>query len=166
MLSLDRNLVTVLSSSGEQISQWRWNNAPALTCGWSDTEDPVFVLEDGTVLVYSMFGIFKSTFSMGQEAKDIKILSAKIYPSYHGTGVAVLTTTHRFFVVSSITEPRLMKFYDCGELSSPHGWCPLHYDRQSRLMVGRGADVVMLSDSDMSVLEVELQSPGHSGKVV
>ena len=35
------------------------------------------MLEDGTVLIYSMFGTFKSSFSMGQEAKDIKILGAR-----------------------------------------------------------------------------------------
>jgi hypothetical protein len=45
--------------------------------GWSEEEEPVFVLEDGTVLIYSMFGIFKTSFSMGQEAKDIKILGAR-----------------------------------------------------------------------------------------
>jgi hypothetical protein len=49
--------------------------------GWSEEEEPVFVLEDGTVLIYSMFGIFKTSFSMGQEAKDIKILGAR-YNSY------------------------------------------------------------------------------------
>jgi hypothetical protein len=45
--------------------------------GWSEEEEPLFVLEDGTVLIYSMFGIFKTSFSMGQEAKDIKILGAR-----------------------------------------------------------------------------------------
>ena len=45
--------------------------------GWSDEEEPVFVLEDGTVLIYTLFGIFKTSFSMGQEAKDMKILNAR-----------------------------------------------------------------------------------------
>ena len=55
-----------------------------------------------------------------------------------------------------------MKFYDCGELSSPGAWCPLSYDKQSRLAVAlsRGSEIVLISDSDMSVLEVEIQSPG------
>ena len=45
--------------------------------GLTEEEEPIFVLEDGTVLIYSLFGTFKSSFSMGQEAKDMKILSAR-----------------------------------------------------------------------------------------
>jgi len=169
VLVYDKTLVTIFTCSGVQISQWKWKNGSALEAGWSQAEEPVFVLEDGTVLIYSMFGIFKSSLSMGDDAKDHKILSAKIYPSYQGTGVAILTTTHRFYVVSNITDPRLMK-YECGELSSPRAWCPLNYDKQSRLAVAlaEGNRVVLLSDSVMSVLEVEIQEPGvqSSGKVV
>ena len=81
VISLDRGTVTIFTSSGEQISAWKWNYAPALAEGWSDIEEALFVFEDGTVLIYFMFGIFKTTFSMGQEAKDNKILSAKISPT-------------------------------------------------------------------------------------
>jgi len=167
IISLDKGVVTIFTSSGEQISAWKWNNSAAVAAGWSDTEEALFVLEDGTVLIYSMFGIFKSTFSMGQEAKDIKILSAKIFSSHSGTGVAVLTTTHRFYLVSSTTEPRVRKLYDCGELPAPGGWTPLAYDRQSKLVVGRGNEVLLLSHNDMSVLELQLDPANNStAKVV
>jgi len=167
VISLDRGVVTIFTSSGEQVSAWKWNNSPAVAAGWSDLEEALFVLEDGTVLIYTMFGMFKSTFSMGQEAKDIKILSAKIFPSHSGTGVAVLTTTHRFYLVSSTTEPRVRKLYDCGELPAPGGWTPLAYDRQSKLVVGRGNELVLLSHNDMSVLELQPDpSTGSQAKVV
>ena len=159
VLVLDQGVLTVFTSSGEQISQWRWNNARPVTAGWSEVQEAVFVLEDGTVLIYSMFGIFQSSFSMGQEAKDIKILSAQIYPSQVGTGVTVLTTTQRFYSVSSLTEPRLRKLYDCGEVSS---WCPVCSDKAGRLVVGRGGQLLLLSVNDMSVLELDLPP----GKVV
>jgi len=155
VISLDRGVVTIFTSSGEQISAWKWNNAPAVAAGWSDLEEALFVLEDGTVLIYSMFGLFKSTFSMGQEAKDIKILGAKIFPSHSGTGVAVLTTTHRFYLVSSTQEPRVRKLYDCGELPAPGAWSPLAGDRQCRLVVGRGSQLVLLSHNELAELEVE-----------
>ena len=95
MLAYDKSKVTILTCSGVEISYWKWKNATALAAGWSQEEEPVFVLEDGTILIYSMFGIFKHQINMGDDAKDHKILSAKIYPSYQGTGVAILTTTHR-----------------------------------------------------------------------
>ena len=56
--------------------------------GLTDEEDPIFVLEDGTVLIYSLFGTFKTSFSMGQDAKDMKILAARysVSVSLHGPG--------------------------------------------------------------------------------
>lgn len=157
VLSLDRQTVTVLTSSGEQLSVWKWNNPPAVAAGWSDTEEPLFVLEDGTVLIYSMFGVFKSSFTMGQEAKNVKILSARIFSSVGGTGVAILTTIHRFYVVNSVVEPRVRQLYDCGELTCPTtGWIPVTTDRQTKLLVGRGKELVILSYNEMTVLELEL----------
>ena len=128
-----------------------------LTAGWSDdTEDVVFVMNDGQVHLYSMFGIFKSTFSMGQEAKDVKLKSAKIFPSLKGTGVAVLTTQNNFYVVQNTLEPRCRKLPmpDCG-VSDPNSWCPLARDRQERLLVAgdKGEGIVLLSLTDKTVLE-------------
>jgi hypothetical protein len=166
VLALDRQTVLVHSSSGEQISAWKWNNPPAVAAGWSDQEEPLFVLEDGTVLVYSMFGVFKSSFTMGQEAKNVKILGAKIFPSHSGTGIAVLTTIHRFYVVTSVAEPRVRALYDCGELTCPRtAWAPIAHDRQSKLVVGRGAEVLLLSHNDMSVLELDLPPGGKVERV-
>ena len=96
MVSLDRGTVTILSSSGEQISAWRWNNKKAVAAGWSDKEEVLFVLEEGIVVIYSMFGILQSSFTMGQEAQDVKLLTGRVFPTHSGTGVAVLTSTHRY----------------------------------------------------------------------
>jgi vacuolar protein sorting-associated protein 16 len=41
---------------------------------------------------------------MGQEAKDTNITQARIFPSTSGTGLAVMTTNHRIFLVNSIKE--------------------------------------------------------------
>ena len=96
VLSLDRGSVTILSSSGEQISTWRWNNKRAVAAGWSDKQEALFVLEEGIVVVYSMFGILQSSFTMGQEAQDVKLLTGRVFQTHSGTGVAVLTSTHRY----------------------------------------------------------------------
>lgn len=96
VLSLDRGTVTILSSSGEQISAWRWNNKKAVAAGWSDKEEVLFVLEEGIVVIYSMFGILQSSFTMGQEAQDVKLLTGRVFSTHSGTGVAVLTSTHRY----------------------------------------------------------------------
>lgn len=42
----------------------------------------------------------------GQEAKDTKVIDAKIFASNSGTGVAVMTTNFRIFLINSIKEPK------------------------------------------------------------
>ena len=44
-----------------------------------------------------------------QEAKEVKVLECKIFSSYAGTGIAVLTATHRICVVNSVDDPRIRR---------------------------------------------------------
>ena len=95
------NIVQVFRASGSEISHFRWRNAAVVDAGWSHTEELVFVVEDGTVLTYNIFGEFIGTVSMGQEAKDVRIKDARVFRTgefgMDSTGVAVFTTSHRLF---------------------------------------------------------------------
>jgi hypothetical protein len=44
-----------------------------------------------------------------QEAKDTKVIEAKIFTSLNGTGVAVLTSSYRIFLVNSVKEPKVRR---------------------------------------------------------
>jgi hypothetical protein len=44
-----------------------------------------------------------------QEAKDTKLIEAKIFTSLNGTGVAVLTSSYRIFLVNSVREPKVRR---------------------------------------------------------
>lgn len=44
---------------------------------------------------------------MGQEAKDTKIIDARIFRSSSGTGVAVMTSNFRVFLINNFKEPRI-----------------------------------------------------------
>jgi Vps16, N-terminal region len=44
----------------------QWNSGNLLHMGWSNVEDLLCIQDDGTVLVYDLFGSFKRQFSMGQ----------------------------------------------------------------------------------------------------
>lgn len=65
------------------------------------------VQDDGLVIIYNMFGQYQHTFGMGQEAKDTKVIDAKIFPSSSGTGVAVMTSNFRIFLINSIKDPKI-----------------------------------------------------------
>lgn len=75
--------------------------------GWTDTEELLCVQDDGVVLIYSMFGQYQHKFSMGQEANDTKVIDAKIYATTQGTGVAVMTTNFRIFIVNNYKDPKV-----------------------------------------------------------
>lgn len=64
------------------------------------------------VSIYDMFGVFQSSFQMGQEAKEMKIIDTTTFASSTGTGLVVLTTNYRFFVVNNVKEPRIRRFPD------------------------------------------------------
>lgn len=74
--------------------------------GWSENEELICVQDDGLVLIYTMFGIYQHTFSMGQEAKDTKVIDAKVFSSASGTGIAVMTKNFRLFLVNSVKDPK------------------------------------------------------------
>ena len=111
-------------------------------------------MEDGNVLIYSIFGeLIKST-SMGQEAKDVKVRDAKIFHSKYSTGVAVLTVTNRFFVVNNLKEPKVRRFFDA-ELPQPGlsdpptwPWTILALDRHARIfcMASNDLQIITLSE--------------------
>lgn len=75
--------------------------------GWTDSEELLCVQDDGVVLIYNMFGQYQHKFSMGQEANDAKVIDAKIYATIQGTGVAVMTTHFRIFIVNNYKDPKV-----------------------------------------------------------
>lgn len=46
------------------ISQWK--SGPLVQLGWTVTDELLCIQEDGSVLIYDLFGSFKRHFSMGQ----------------------------------------------------------------------------------------------------
>lgn len=99
--------ILVFSSSGNLLSKINWNSGVLLTMGWSDSEELLCIQEDGLVLIYNIFGQYQHKFSMGQEAKDTKVIDARIYPTTQGTGIAIMTTHFRIFIVNNYKDPKV-----------------------------------------------------------
>lgn len=89
------------------------------------------------VLIYDMFGTYQHTFSMGnvslkcefiycklislylllfffyfKAAKDTKVIDAKFFTTSNSTGIAVLTSTNRIFLVNNTSEPKVRPITD------------------------------------------------------
>ncbi|RUS71261.1 hypothetical protein EGW08_020975 [Elysia chlorotica] len=138
-------VVSVYNAAGRLQSQMRWNSGNVITMGWSSTEELLCIQEDGVVLVYDMFLTFKRTFSMGQEAKDVKIIDAKVFSSFQGTGIAVITTSLRIFVVSNVDSPRIVRLAEVPGLNEPPScWSIVVTDRQARALVALGSNLFLV----------------------
>lgn len=155
-------IITVFTAAGKQISQMRWNSGSIHKMGWSHTEDLLFVQDDGVVLVYDMFLTFKKTFGMGQEAKDVKVIDCKIFSSYQGTGIAVLTSTYRVFIINSVDDPRIRRLAEVPGLSSaPSSWAVINLDRQSRALIAKGSELCLIDQGG----QYQVQTPDVSTEV-
>ena len=156
--------VTICAASGVQISSWRWKTAgKIMTCNWTLNQDLVFVIEDGTVLLFSIYGELLKTTSMGQEAKDIKIRDAQVFYSKYSTGVAILTTSNRFFVVNNIDEPRIRRLYDVEwpQIVKPSPnpptwpWKVLASERQARILLVFQKELMIVSLSEVNICPLD-----------
>ena len=113
ILIIHENLISIHAASGVEISRWKWRTGgKIITVGWSREQELVFVIEDGTVIIYTIYGELIKTTSMGQDAKDVKIRDAQVFHSNFSTGVTALTTSNRFFVVNNLKEPRVRRLFD------------------------------------------------------
>lgn len=75
--------------------------------GWSNDEKLICVQDDGMVVIHDMFGKYLHTFAISQKIQDVKIVDAKIFISCQNkTGIAVMTTNFKIFVVNNIEEPK------------------------------------------------------------
>ncbi|XP_066266739.1 vacuolar protein sorting-associated protein 16 homolog isoform X3 [Branchiostoma lanceolatum] len=140
-----RPVIYIYTSSGREISSIRWNSGHVIHLGWSCSEELLCVQEDGSVLVYDIFGQFKRTFSMGTEAKEMKVRDCRIFNSHQGTGLAVMTSTYRIFMVNNVDEPRIRRMADVPGLDAPpSSWVVISQDRQSRVLLARENDLYLL----------------------
>ncbi|CAH1775290.1 unnamed protein product [Owenia fusiformis] len=138
-------IIYIYSASGIELSAIRWNSGHVIAMGWSVTEDLLCIQDDGVVLVYDIFGTFKRTFSMGQEAKDTKVIECKIFNSFNGTGIAVVTSTYRIFIINNVDDPRIRRLAEVPGLNKPpSSWAIINHERQSRALVAKDAELYLV----------------------
>lgn len=153
-------ILYVYNAAGKEISHMRWSSGNLLQIGWTCSEDLLCVQDDGVVLIYDLFCNFKKTFGMGEEAKAVKVKDCRIFQGVHGTGVAILTNSHRIFLVSNVDDPRIRRFAEIpGYQPSITSWATINIDRQTKVIVASGTELTMLDNGGQSVT---LPFPPHN----
>uniref|UniRef100_A0A4W3IJR3 Vacuolar protein sorting-associated protein 16 homolog n=1 Tax=Callorhinchus milii TaxID=7868 RepID=A0A4W3IJR3_CALMI len=143
-----RPVLEIYSSSGALITSFPWKSGLVVHIGWTASEDLLFIQDDGTVLIYDIFGTFKRHFSMGNEVLQNRVVEAKVFHSVYGSGVAILTGAFRFTCATNIDDLKLRRLPEIpGLQDSPTCWVVLMQDRQTRIILANGKDLYILDNA-------------------
>ncbi|KAK2721626.1 hypothetical protein QYM36_003806 [Artemia franciscana] len=154
--SPSKQIILIYSCSGIRISSIVWSSGQFLTCGWSENEELVCIQNDGTVHVYNLYGEKIRSFGLGKDAKDSKIIEARIYRSPAGTGVVVLTTLYRFYAMTNIEVGTLKRLPDVPGLTSlPSCWSAFANDDSQKtvVFVANNKDIFLLNPSETATFQ-------------
>lgn len=140
-----RPQLEIYSSSGVTMASFPWKSGVVRQLGWTVCDDLLCIQEDGTVLIYDLFGSFKRHFSMGNEVGQSQVVEAKVFHSPYGTGVAIVTGASRFTLATNIDDLKLRRLPEVpGLQGAPTCWAVLTQDRQSKVLVANGGDLFIL----------------------
>lgn len=161
-----RPQLEIYSSSGLTLASFPWKSGEVKQLGWTVSDDLLCVQEDGTVLVYDVFGAFKRHFSMGHEVSQSRVLETKIFHSPYGTGVAILTGASRFILASNIEDVKPRRLAELlGLQGAPTCWAVLSQDRQSKVLVSNGSNLYILDNATCTSVTPPGLSPQASSVV-
>lgn len=140
--------ICIYSASGEFLSSIPLTK-PVIHVGWSVMEDLLCIEDDGSVLKYDMFGNHQHTFSICDEAKVTKVIEAKVFNCAGGTGVAILTSAYRFFLVNSVKDPKTRPMPEIPGLNAPpSSWVVISEDRHTKILVAKERELYTLSHNE------------------
>lgn len=148
--------IIIFSSSGKFISSRKWDSGKLIHLAWSSSEDLLCIQEDGMVLVYDIFGNLQDTFSLGQEAKDTKVIECKVFSSYkHFTGIAVFTGSYRIFYINNTKDPRIKLLPEIPGLDTPpSSWTVICDNGKIIFLVAKDNHLFMIDSKERKWIEL------------
>ncbi|XP_076026833.1 vacuolar protein sorting-associated protein 16 homolog [Genypterus blacodes] len=161
-----RPQLEIYSASGVSMSSFPWKSGPVVQLGWTVCDELLCIQEDGTVLIYDLFGSFKRHFSMGQEVVQSQVLEAKVFHSPYGTGVAIVTGSSRFTLATNIDDLKLRRLPEVpGLQGAPSCWAVITQDRQTKVLLANGLDLFILDNTSCTAVCPPGLSP-QAGRIV
>uniref|UniRef100_A0A182N0B3 Vacuolar protein sorting-associated protein 16 homolog n=1 Tax=Anopheles dirus TaxID=7168 RepID=A0A182N0B3_9DIPT len=142
-----RPIIRVFNCVGKLISSINWDCGNLVTLGWSDAEELIGVQDDGTIFIHDMFGNFVHKFSVGKDVTDVA--AAKIFTSASGTGVAVLTSGFKIYVLNNIKDPKSRPLSELLNLSSSLTcWEMVCRERTTSCLLAVGNEITLVRHGD------------------
>uniref|UniRef100_A0A182LTD4 Vacuolar protein sorting-associated protein 16 homolog n=1 Tax=Anopheles culicifacies TaxID=139723 RepID=A0A182LTD4_9DIPT len=142
-----RPIIRVFNCVGKLISTINWDCGNLVTLGWSDSEELIGVQDDGTIFIHDMFGNFVHKFSVGKDVTDVA--DAKIFTSASGTGVAVMTSGFKIYILNNIKDPKSRPLSELLNLSSSLTcWEMVCKDRTTSCLLAVGNEITIVRHGD------------------
>uniref|UniRef100_A0A3Q0T1W0 Vacuolar protein sorting-associated protein 16 homolog n=1 Tax=Amphilophus citrinellus TaxID=61819 RepID=A0A3Q0T1W0_AMPCI len=157
-----RPRLEIYSASGVAIASFP--SGPVVHLGWTVCDELLCIQEDGTVLIYDLFGSFKRHFSM-QEVVQSQVLEAKVFHSPYGTGIAIVTGSFRFTLATNIDDLKLRRLPEVPLQGKPSCWVVLTQDRQTKVLLSNGPELFILDNTSCTAVCPPGLSP-QAGSIV
>ncbi|XP_018576701.1 vacuolar protein sorting-associated protein 16 homolog isoform X1 [Anoplophora glabripennis] len=143
-------IISIYSGSGKQIASFKWTRRPIVHMGWSNDEKLICVQEDGMVVIHDMFGKYLHTFTISQKVQDAKVIDAKIFISPQNfTGIAVMTSNFKIFLVHNIQEPKTRQLSELPRSTvDPTCWAVVSEDNNTEVLITRGLELYRLKQDE------------------
>ncbi|XP_034235328.1 vacuolar protein sorting-associated protein 16 homolog [Thrips palmi] len=159
--------IYIYTAAGELVSSIVLSR-PVIHVGWSIADDLLCIEDDGSVLRYDLFGNHQHTFSVCEEAKITKVIEANVFnSSVGGTGVAILTSSYRFFLVNNVKDPKTHPMPEIPGLNAPpSSWAVIAKDKQAKILVAKERELYFLSYNEEHPVHVVLSFADRLSSVV
>ncbi|CAG0896376.1 unnamed protein product, partial [Cyprideis torosa] len=147
--------IVIYSACGEELGVIRWSSGTLIQLGWSSNDQLICVQDDGLILVYDLFGNYHHTCSMGNDAKEHHVSEARLFPSFAGTGLVILTNPGRFYAVVNVQEPKVKRFSQTPGVDRsvhPNAWTVFCEDRSLRIYAAYDRDVYRMDTNETVLL--------------
>lgn len=141
-------MVQIYSSAGKQLGAFLWDKGKIAGMGWTEFERLLIVLEDGTIMQYTLQGKLYNQFSLGKECAEQQVQDCRIW----GTGFVVMTYALQFFTVNSLEEPRCRHLANPGLSQPPTSWIII----EPQYTLSKNVEVLIATkDGTILVLDAE-----------
>ncbi|XP_035910618.1 vacuolar protein sorting-associated protein 16 homolog [Anopheles stephensi] len=142
-----RPIIRVFNCVGKLLSSINWDCGNLVTLGWSDSEELIGVQDDGTIFIHDMFGNFVHKFSVGKDVTDVA--DAKIFTSASGTGVAVMTSGFKIYILNNIKDPKSRPLSELLNITSNLScWEMVCKDRTTSCLLATGNEITLVRHGD------------------
>ncbi|KAF9114225.1 hypothetical protein BGX27_011427 [Mortierella sp. AM989] len=136
--------INLYTSSGDTMGTIQWDKGRIVGMGWTETEQLLCVLEDGTVRMYNIQGEY-TQFSLGKDIKESRVIEVQIW----GTGLVALTGSFQLIAVTNFEEPRPLFLADTGINEPPHSWTVI----PPKFTLSRHVEVLLATNTTIFVVD-------------